>query len=415
MALNEGKGVGYERKAYGRRSGSRFTPPQSGGWTVLCVPTVPYLRRGRLSGLPELLGVLHERFLDQPDTGAGGFFGKLPTQLASSPAEAYQLMGEALYVYYLPISTGTIRAKSKEANVKRVLEMSPSPVGIPPERIAGFEPGLAGLGRGLQSFHYHIGTMIETVEQWKERESGERESLLKDPWAFKDFLYGVKLSGRLFLNKQNRGDAERHFLLHIVFPEHFESSLASDKNEIAGAGDFASLVTEATEDVDRKIYQIRQGLEAELGRSFSFYNTPIVEHWRGVGNDTPVAPPPTEGLQALADQTYLPTSFLEEIKSLLEEKRQVIFQGPPGTGKTFVAQMLAAASIWPVPGMRLRGGCAWCSFIRLMHTRILCRDFGPSSWIAGKWGLSCGRGRCWRLRRKRSRTRTIAIISSSTR
>ena len=34
-------------------------------------------------------------------------------------------------------------------------------------------------------------------------------------------------------------------------------------------------------------------------------------------------------------------AFLEDIKRLLDDKRQVIFQGPPGTGKTFVAQKLA--------------------------------------------------------------------------
>ena len=39
---------------------------------------------------------------------------------------------------------------------------------------------------------------------------------------------------------------------------------------------------------------------------------------------------------------YFPdASFLEEIRSLLEEKLQVIFQGPPGTGKTFVAKAIA--------------------------------------------------------------------------
>ena len=37
----------------------------------------------------------------------------------------------------------------------------------------------------------------------------------------------------------------------------------------------------------------------------------------------------------------LDVEFLEEIDSLLKDKRQVIFQGPPGTGKTFVAQALA--------------------------------------------------------------------------
>ena len=43
----------------------------------------------------------------------------------------------------------------------------------------------------------------------------------------------------------------------------------------------------------------------------------------------------------LANELTLPVHFLEEIKALLEDKKQVIFQGPPGTGKTYVAQKLA--------------------------------------------------------------------------
>lgn len=43
----------------------------------------------------------------------------------------------------------------------------------------------------------------------------------------------------------------------------------------------------------------------------------------------------------LADKLYLPAEFLEEINTLLEDKKQVIFQGPPGTGKTYVAQAFA--------------------------------------------------------------------------
>ena len=46
-------------------------------------------------------------------------------------------------------------------------------------------------------------------------------------------------------------------------------------------------------------------------------------------------------LETLAAKTHLPVSFLENIRVLLEDKKQVIFQGPPGTGKTFVAQELA--------------------------------------------------------------------------
>ena len=45
-------------------------------------------------------------------------------------------------------------------------------------------------------------------------------------------------------------------------------------------------------------------------------------------------------LQDPATELHLPVEFLDEINTLLEEKKQVIFQGPPGTGKTYVAQAL---------------------------------------------------------------------------
>ena len=43
----------------------------------------------------------------------------------------------------------------------------------------------------------------------------------------------------------------------------------------------------------------------------------------------------------LAQSLHLPEEFLQQIKTLLVEKKQVIFQGPPGTGKTYVARALA--------------------------------------------------------------------------
>ena len=50
---------------------------------------------------------------------------------------------------------------------------------------------------------------------------------------------------------------------------------------------------------------------------------------------------PTCDLNELADKLILPVDFLDNIQTLLEDKKQVIFQGPPGTGKTYVAQKLA--------------------------------------------------------------------------
>lgn len=51
--------------------------------------------------------------------------------------------------------------------------------------------------------------------------------------------------------------------------------------------------------------------------------------------------PPTDTLEALADELLLDVVSLRDMRELLEHKRQAIFFGPPGTGKTYVAMRLA--------------------------------------------------------------------------
>ena len=55
----------------------------------------------------------------------------------------------------------------------------------------------------------------------------------------------------------------------------------------------------------------------------------------------PQETPTAVDLPTLAASLKLNVEFLENIETLLEDKKQVIFQGPPGTGKTYVAQKLA--------------------------------------------------------------------------
>jgi len=58
----------------------------------------------------------------------------------------------------------------------------------------------------------------------------------------------------------------------------------------------------------------------------------------------PMEPEPVaKSLDSAASELLLPMAFLEDVRSLLEDKRQVILYGPPGTGKTFVAMKLAEA------------------------------------------------------------------------
>ena len=111
---------------------------------------------------------------------------------------------------------------------------------------------------------FQVGTLIESVEQWKELESKERERMLHNPMEFKNFLFTRIFSSTLLVNNQNTGRIQRELLLHIVFPDSFETIGVNHKNQIVSAPPFARFVAEGTTDVDQKISQIRKVISAEL-------------------------------------------------------------------------------------------------------------------------------------------------------
>ena len=227
----------------------------------------------------EWLGELHRRFLDRPDESGDSFLEKLQRQLEGSPPEVYQLMGEALYFYFLIVYA---RDSSNEQRVlDTVLSWSPTPVSIPPELVAGLTPGIASPGVAFHTFRpFQVGFLIEFAEQFKGQDPMDRQRLLGDPWAFKEFLMAIRCRSQLLRDNQNTPRIQRQALLHLVHPDTFEGTVSVDhKMRIAEANTFAHFVTEQTTDVDRKIMQIRRGLEAELGRDFDFYDPDIYRRW----------------------------------------------------------------------------------------------------------------------------------------
>ena len=319
----------------------------------LFTPGVPIWSRG-------WLGELQERFLDKPDDSKDSFEQKLSRQLAGSPPEVYQLMGEVLYVYFLIV--GTRDSSTKELRINSVLQFSPTPVAIPPELAGGLTPGICNPGQSFnQRRPYQVGFLIEFVEQWKEQSTSEQKRLLDDPWAFKDFAAHLNLRSVLFRGRPYSAAVQREALLHLVFPDTFEPIVSFPHKRLI-TEKFARFVTDPTEDVDRKLEQIRVGLEAEEGRNIHFYESNIRRIWdpssqpsgpapqpdvnSDDGGEEPEEddPPPAEppSLEELADELLLAPAFLRDVEKLLDDKRQIIFQGPPGTGKTFVARKLAA-------------------------------------------------------------------------
>ena len=231
------------------------------------------------------LGELRERFLDQPDETRDSFPVKLQRQLAGSRPEVYQLMGEALFFYFLIVSTKS--GTNEKRVIDTVLGWSPAPVPIPPRLVASLTPGIATPG---QQFHsgrpFHVGFLIELAEQWREQEPSERDRLLGDPWAFKDFVMGIELRSKLLKGSGNRAHTQREALLHLVFPDDFEGIVNFEpKRMIAQA--FKSFVTEPTDDVDRMLAQIRPRLEEEHGRGIHFYEDAIRRQWHTASPSNP--------------------------------------------------------------------------------------------------------------------------------
>ena len=224
------------------------------------------------------LGELRERFLDHPDESKDSFREKLRHQLEGSPPEVYQLMGEALHVYFLIVSTKD--STDEQRVIDSVLGWSPTPVVIPPNLVAGLTPGIANPGAAFHTYrHIQVGFLIEFVERLKKQEPAECRRMVDNPWAFKDFLIATRPRSNLLRNYQYAARIQREALLHLVHPDTFEAIVSTDhKKRIAET--LSNLVTQPTDDIDRQLEQIRSTLEAkyETGDHL-FYKREIQIQW----------------------------------------------------------------------------------------------------------------------------------------
>ena len=301
------------------------------------------------------LGELRERFLDRPDEGTGGFYEKLKTQLEGSPPEVYQLMGEVLYAHFLIIWPTAMKSGTKEAQVKQVLGWAMQDITMPHGTVDALAHGIADPGTGFFTYKpYQAGFLIEFVEQWKGLDSSERARLLGAPWEFGDFVKEMRLRSVMFRDAQDTPRLQRHALLHLAFPGTFEGIFATHKSRIAQAKAFAHFITEPTEDVDRKLAQIRLGLESELGRDFDFYDPDVRSRW-----DMSLPSPWDEFVRRA--QAYIDTGQLEsqeidykvDIGRTVSAAREAVMDRADGW-PSLVKRGLANHFIHRIPQARLR-------------------------------------------------------------
>ena len=230
---------------------------------------------------PDLLGELQTQVFDRPDDVPGGtdFWEFLRDQMPGSSADAYQLMGEALYVRFLILAldwrtkmtciTGRYR-QGEHWGPTHYIEEKVLTDALNSRLIRGDD---------YANIHCQVGTLLETVAALKKLAASDRERMLDTPRQFEEFLSNSP--SQLPESYRTNGGVALEVMRKLLF-DYSQSSPAGEK-----------------------------------------------------GSPTPY------DMQNLADRLFLPVSFLQEIEQLLAEKRQVIFQGPPGTGKTYVARKLA--------------------------------------------------------------------------
>ncbi len=265
---------------------------------------------------------LYARFNENQLEGsaAGGTFSsKWRRQLDGALADVRLLAAEILLVHFL-FAASVGGARKRKLLVETLGENGPD---LPKDSVAvqAMDECIGGPGVGFNSRRdLQVGYLIDFVKRLKERKLDERQRLLEDAWAMRDFADESSLPLREM----------RHIVLHLLFPEQFERiASGTHKREIAAA--FEDVLDEVPpEDLDERLLAIRHALTDLLpqgnvdGGQLDFYYEPL----KGVWN-------PTSGGQG--DEAG-------DVESL-EWKKQLILYGPPGTSKTWEAKELAETVI----------------------------------------------------------------------
>lgn len=236
-----------------RSGGSLFTP----GKPIWATPSV---------------AELYERFVENPDEEKNVDFAvKLVGQLDGSSADVYQLAAEMLYILLVPQHTD---AATRRKQVDTVLAASPDPVELPDDLAAGFDGGIASYGAALTRRFEQYVFLCEFARAWVALEANERDRLLADASAFRDFVFQLPRKG---------ASSQVEALLHMVFPDSFEPIVSVEvKEKIARA--FADYSPDPSAPIDQQLASIRAALEEEVGAGFDFYDDELRALW-----DVPVS------------------------------------------------------------------------------------------------------------------------------
>ncbi|WIE73522.1 AAA family ATPase [Curtobacterium sp. MCJR17_020] len=303
---------------------------------------------------PDVTAELIRCFVERGEVAGDSFLDKVREQFVEASDDARLLMAELVAWQLLPLQIPGERKKRERVQV--LLDLMREPIVIPAEvdqtfRSVSFNPG-QGMAQGI---HNALSIVVRLVDQWVSLPDDEREVLLDDPWAWRDFVAAVP--GTPFPTLRNE-------LLYLVHPDSFgEVVSAVDRErirsvfrgEVAGDADARAVA----DDPDREFLEITLALQTKENGPAVYYREPLKSKWAGAldprtGPDDmvkvlpPVDPATRDGRtpftlidNELATALHMPERWLQDTLDLIERRKQVILYGPPGTGKTFLALALS--------------------------------------------------------------------------
>lgn len=276
---------------------------------------------------------LTKYYVDQPDTGEGGFYSKLEDQLSAATSVQVALMAEVFWIVQLP--TNNLGPQTKRDRTRRIWDMNPFCEFPENSAFLGLDK-LHGLGSaGIGFNHRFWAEMVYAIDAFTDlmaRSLDQRSAIVGDAMTFAKWINGVP---------SGQGRQLYHTLCHVLFPESFERVFSqSQKNKVARVhGVWLPRFRDDRPALDAALLELRQRLEAKHGQKIDHYFEPVATLMKDVDDDNSS----TAGLQQMGDRPLSNIAGIQEDAALYPDESEVpvlrladnlILFGPPGTGKT---------------------------------------------------------------------------------